>query len=187
MRNHPLPQQKMKACRKWLIKDVHHLCFPGGIWRCWIHTSVTRLPAGIAASISHVKIVILLSPLQTDISFQYVVPSSSLFRSYLIWWHLQNFLALILILPPFTKVWLWLRHCPNHSKSQPLINKLKVGHNGFRNKWLTKINLHSNTSVPVLCKQVNHKSSEHHYIMSLYYSRDQRKETTFWISWCCFW
>lgn len=82
LRNHLLPQQRMKACRKWLIKDVHHLCFPGSVWRCWIYSSVTRLPAGIAASISHMKIVVLLSPLQTDLSFQYVVPSSSLFQSY---------------------------------------------------------------------------------------------------------
>lgn len=71
----------MEACRKCLIKNVHHLRFPGGFQRCWIHSSVTRLPAEIIASISHVKNNFLLSPLQTDPSSQCVVPSSSLFQS----------------------------------------------------------------------------------------------------------
>lgn len=74
-------RRAVEACRKWLIKDVHHLCFPGGFQRCWIHSSVTSLPAEIIASISHMKNIFLFSALQTDPSSQCMVPSSSLFQS----------------------------------------------------------------------------------------------------------
>lgn len=46
-----------------------------------MHSSVTRLPAGITTSISHVKNSFLLSPLQADSSSQCIVPSSTLFQS----------------------------------------------------------------------------------------------------------
>lgn len=86
----------VEACRKWLIKDVHHLCFPGGFQRCWIHSSVFLL-----------KLLHQLATWKTSscsLHFKQILPLSAwcplhLYSRviYLIWWRIAKFPGLALI------------------------------------------------------------------------------------------